>query len=160
MHATIQGWDIVCPSPIRTAPSRYARRRLSAGRNSSRGISAIAASTRSSWIPRRRSWRSTIRSRSVDVVPESRGVMHGHLPTSKRDDSGALERREEAAAALPGRARQVGDLGLGRADQDVGVRRPVGLARDRLGQDRKSTRLNSSHTVISYAVFCLKKKKK
>src|SRR5947207_4501879 len=28
------------------------------------------------------------------------------------------------------------------------------------GPDRKSTRLNSSHTVISYAVFCLKKKKK
>src|SRR5437588_8283533 len=28
------------------------------------------------------------------------------------------------------------------------------------GEDRKSTRLNSSHTVISYAVFCLKKKKK
>src|SRR5688572_31465378 len=33
---------------------------------------------------------------------------------------------------------------------------------DRLerGQDRKSTRLNSSHSQISYAVFCLKKKKK
>src|SRR5437588_6890568 len=29
-----------------------------------------------------------------------------------------------------------------------------------LEADRKSTRLNSSHTVISYAVFCLKKKKK
>src|SRR6266542_5711614 len=28
------------------------------------------------------------------------------------------------------------------------------------GQDRKSTRLNSSHGSISYAVFCLKKKKK
>src|SRR5438034_4052185 len=28
----------------------------------------------------------------------------------------------------------------------------------RRGRDRKSTRLNSSHTVISYAVFCLKKK--
>src|SRR2546422_4127643 len=28
-----------------------------------------------------------------------------------------------------------------------------------LGQDRKSTRLNSSHGYISYAVFCLKKKK-
>src|SRR5438132_5493790 len=28
------------------------------------------------------------------------------------------------------------------------------------GIDRKSTRLNSSHTVISYAVFCLKKKNK
>src|SRR5438132_11540886 len=30
----------------------------------------------------------------------------------------------------------------------------------RPSRDRKSTRLNSSHTVISYAVFCLKKKKK
>src|SRR5687768_17687673 len=30
---------------------------------------------------------------------------------------------------------------------------------DRLAQDRKSTRLNSSHGYISYAVFCLKKKK-
>src|SRR5438132_7876460 len=33
-------------------------------------------------------------------------------------------------------------------------------ARTAAGLDRKSTRLNSSHTVISYAVFCLKKKKK
>src|SRR5205085_10437263 len=31
---------------------------------------------------------------------------------------------------------------------------------DRDNQDRKSTRLNSSHSQISYAVFCLKKKKK
>src|SRR5438034_6760629 len=31
---------------------------------------------------------------------------------------------------------------------------------DYLPRDRKSTRLNSSHTVISYAVFCLKKKNK
>src|SRR3712207_8550835 len=30
----------------------------------------------------------------------------------------------------------------------------------RMNQDRKSTRLNSSHANISYAVFCLKKKKK
>src|SRR3712207_6850635 len=30
--------------------------------------------------------------------------------------------------------------------------------RDAVGQDRKSTRLNSSHANISYAVFCLKKK--
>src|SRR4051794_41239931 len=30
---------------------------------------------------------------------------------------------------------------------------------DRLSSDRKSTRLNSSHPSISYAVFCLKKKK-
>src|SRR5258708_31042227 len=32
---------------------------------------------------------------------------------------------------------------------------PLGPA----GEDRKSTRLNSSHQIISYAVFCLKKKK-
>src|SRR5947208_5188141 len=31
---------------------------------------------------------------------------------------------------------------------------------DRHKEDRKSTRLNSSHQIISYAVFCLKKKKK
>src|SRR2546430_3152262 len=39
----------------------------------------------------------------------------------------------------------------GRADQDD-------HARTTRGQDRKSTRLNSSHSQISYAVFCLKKK--
>src|SRR5207344_3530509 len=33
------------------------------------------------------------------------------------------------------------------------------LRRDLDGRDRKSTRLNSSHVRISYAVFCLKKKK-
>src|SRR5258708_23995854 len=34
------------------------------------------------------------------------------------------------------------------------------LRDNRIIQDRKSTRLNSSHQIISYAVFCLKKKKK
>src|SRR5258708_22168913 len=33
------------------------------------------------------------------------------------------------------------------------------VLRHRAGGDRKSTRLNSSHQIISYAVFCLKKKK-
>src|SRR5437588_7884152 len=35
----------------------------------------------------------------------------------------------------------------------------LGANRLMFDEDRKSTRLNSSHTVISYAVFCLKKKK-
>src|SRR5437764_11406544 len=42
------------------------------------------------------------------------------------------------------------------------VKMPVGLAgplRVNGAQDRKSTRLNSSHRCISYAVFCLKKKR-
>src|SRR5476649_2642767 len=38
------------------------------------------------------------------------------------------------------------------------ARRHPNARRDRARADRKSTRLNSSHTVISYAVFCLKKK--
>src|SRR2546426_11790264 len=36
--------------------------------------------------------------------------------------------------------------------------RGVDVIYDPVGGDRKSTRLNSSHLVISYAVFCLKKK--
>src|SRR2546426_11541126 len=49
------------------------------------------------------------------------------------------------------------------ADKTIALTPLVRLAR-RIGdircRDRKSTRLNSSHLVISYAVFCLKKKKK
>src|SRR5205085_10135157 len=37
--------------------------------------------------------------------------------------------------------------------------RPARVGHDRPDEDRKSTRLNSSHSQISYAVFCLKKKK-
>src|SRR5256886_7299564 len=50
-------------------------------------------------------------------------------------------------------------------DGGAGVARPVaasgdrGVERRRHPVDRKSTRLNSSHSQISYAVFCLKKKK-
>src|SRR5207253_3290682 len=40
----------------------------------------------------------------------------------------------------------------------VGKRAPSGVTLELAG-DRKSTRLNSSHVAISYAVFCLKKKK-
>src|SRR5262245_64657321 len=56
-----------------------------------------------------------------------------------------------------------GDRG-GRLDRGGLPRRDDGLRDDSRGdrqgrQDRKSTRLNSSHLGISYAVFCLKKKK-
>src|SRR5437773_9074689 len=54
----------------------------------------------------------------------------------------ALERHPVAAGQLP------------RGSGPVGCR--ASLPR---GRDRKSTRLNSSHITISYAVFCLKKKK-
>src|SRR5260221_7182073 len=52
----------------------------------------------------------------------------------------------------------------GRPFELEGCRRVLQVEHTRVGppgeEDRKSTRLNSSHTVISYAVFCLKKKKK
>src|SRR3712207_7453094 len=50
--------------------------------------------------------------------------------------------------------------GEGRAPRRGPARRPRrrALPRAHGGQDRKSTRLNSSHANISYAVFCLKKK--
>src|SRR3712207_7926567 len=64
-----------------------------------------------------------------------------------------------AGGAHP-RPRQRG--GVRRADRVLGreVRLlvPAAVAR-RPGEDRKSTRLNSSYANISYAVFCLKKKK-
>src|SRR5438132_10905642 len=50
----------------------------------------------------------------------------------------------------------ISDAGAGERDRRAHyLRRARGLHL----RDRKSTRLNSSHTVISYAVFCLKKKK-
>src|SRR5258708_8789492 len=39
-------------------------------------------------------------------------------------------------------------------------RKPTARSSAPAARDRKSTRLNSSHQIISYAVFCLKKKKK
>src|SRR6266436_8848845 len=47
---------------------------------------------------------------------------------------------------------------IGPGEQLQGIRGP--FQRDQPERDRKSTRLNSSHGYISYAVFCLKKKKK
>src|SRR3989442_6260477 len=46
------------------------------------------------------------------------------------------------------------------ADEDQRCKGLCLFAREKFCQDRKSTRLNSSHVRISYAVFCLKKKKK
>src|SRR3712207_7424796 len=50
-------------------------------------------------------------------------------------------------------------VGLGEAGEDEDQETDQ-LGQDEPDLDRKSTRLNSSHANISYAVFCLKKKKK
>src|SRR3712207_9334431 len=66
----------------------------------------------------------------------------------------------QARAARDGRARGVAGGGPGAPRDDRAALCPGGpsQAEDRRGRDRKSTRLNSSHANISYAVFCLKKK--
>src|SRR3712207_9479868 len=66
-----------------------------------------------------------------------------------------LFRSNRGAAQHPGRSRPRSSSRF-----PAGRRVQRALAVRRLRQDRKSTRLNSSHANISYAVFCLKKKKK
>src|SRR2546428_7355446 len=59
-----------------------------------------------------------------------------------------------SGAPDPGRADAPGPRAIGAGDdRGTGTRAPI-------ARDRKSTRLNSSHDQISYAVFCLKKKHK
>src|SRR2546430_8536952 len=64
----------------------------------------------------------------------------------------------EAAAIA---ARELPDLRLTLAGRPIDAAGEALLAqlRERAARDRKSTRLNSSHSQISYAVFCLKQKK-
>src|SRR5205814_10185893 len=70
-----------------------------------------------------------------------------------------LRTRRGVHGARPhGEAQSAAPAGSGRRDSDTRGGRPRRAAL-RTG-DRKSTRLNSSHLGISYAVFCLKKKKK
>src|SRR5690242_21201219 len=73
--------------------------------------------------------------------------------------------RSGAADAPGARARRPTHLGRRRRWLHRGARTRRGAAGGRVlcarpRRDRKSTRLNSSHMSISYAVFCLKKKKK
>src|SRR5439155_27023536 len=77
----------------------------------------------------------------------SRKRLHVHLMADAvaglREDGAVLARRGLHVAVV---------VGVARVDLED-------LVID-IGEDRKSTRLNSSHVAISYAVFCLKKKKK
>src|SRR5690606_39867221 len=91
-------------------------------------------------------------------------------PTRRSSDLGALLRQHLAwlgngiadfqaeqmrLAAAAHRAQQTGGFAAG-AEGGAEVHHRLGVVADALvrGQDRKSTRLNSSHVKISYAVFC------
>src|SRR2546422_7778565 len=69
--------------------------------------------------------------------------------------------RREALVRPHGIRAHPDHLGVLRGERLVAVAERARLERTpRRGVDRKSTRLNSSHGYISYAVFCLKKKKR
>src|SRR2546427_1143540 len=74
-------------------------------------------------------------------------TMSPHLPVTPEEIAeGAIGAAQAGAAIVHLHAREPAD---GRPTQDP-----------KMFIDRKSTRLNSSHSQISYAVFCLKKKKR
>src|SRR5690606_13076526 len=102
---------------------------------------------------------------SLAWQPDAAPVRDGLATAADRTSvAGGVARMLEAAnqaAAVPGR--DGGERTLLASEDSVtagGVRDAYDLQlfREADGRDRKSTRLNSSHVKISYAVFCLKKK--
>src|SRR5256885_2774630 len=86
--------------------------------------------------------------RAQPTVPAP-DVEHGRAGRDAGERARLTEPHPLLAAAAPGTARAVERGQLGRRRTDLRAHGP--------SKDRKSTRLNSSHLVISYAVFCLKK---
>src|SRR5437773_9570367 len=96
----------------------------------------------------------------------SRYAHHQHLhsfPTRRSSDLDAPRIRDDGeiphdAELLEAMLEIAGEV---RNDaQVIGAVQQLEHCLEELGVDRKSTRLNSSHITISYAVFCLKKNKK
>src|SRR5207249_11924236 len=89
-----------------------------------------------------------------DALPICPADLHRETPRAiagRKDETAASGGPPVKPAAFFGKTRQT----KGERDKY----RPAPAARDCAQKDRKSTRLNSSHVSISYAVFCLKKKK-
>src|SRR5256885_8690688 len=81
-------------------------------------------------------------------------LFRSHGGARQRAGWAERERDGHCADADPDRAHEHPEIAAERVVQPA-----AGHGAQRHRQDRKSTRLNSSHLVISYAVFCLKKKK-
>src|SRR5215510_5671144 len=97
----------------------------------------------------------------IDLVQHQDGVVHAG-PTHGLNDSSW--QGADVGSAMPAQFRLIMYAAqaepLESPSHRPGNRLPqAGLAYARRSEDRKSTRLNSSHVAISYAVFCLKKKK-
>src|SRR5690606_41832191 len=82
------------------------------------------------------------------VVGERLQVVHGRVWFTSTATPTGEGRERDPHVGVPARVRGVVHIAA------------LSLQDEAQGTDRKSTRLNSSHVKISYAVFCLKKKKK
>src|SRR5207244_7176815 len=85
----------------------------------------------------------------ISLVKPARAMREGEGWTSSTVKEAPIDgchAVEHAVARRHGRKRDVEPLGMARCNQPM---------REHQGRDRKSTRLNSSHQIISYAVFCL-----
>src|SRR2546427_6632644 len=91
------------------------------------------------------------------MVADLRGAAGG-----PGDDPPRPRGRIRLRARPQGRPARVAAVRVDQRRRPEGSRLPYGDRRrpEVAGLDRKSTRLNSSHSQISYAVFCLKKKKR
>src|SRR5438445_41238 len=84
-------------------------------------------------------------------------LIRGHEPLQE----GWRKRSFRPAGPLLNESIQVGGVRFDESYHPVRVLRRIGAGNDPpVARDRKSTRLNSSHANISYAVFCLKKKRR
>src|SRR2546422_1221946 len=85
-----------------------------------------------------------------------RSLVRGVQPVVGQADAREHDRR----TALPQRRHDGDRAARSHGDGPPAHHLPKRTDQEPEGRDRKSTRLNSSHGYISYAVFCLKKKKK
>src|SRR5207253_5871956 len=88
------------------------------------------------------------------------GVQTCALPIYRRDRGRSRRPRDRTTETTPviwSRPRRKPSLRITRTATAIS-RRSSATSSQSSSQDRKSTRLNSSHVAISYAVFCLKKK--
>src|SRR3712207_8808594 len=89
-----------------------------------------------------------------------RSTLFPYTTLFRSDTRGAYAPKARFAHLFPGRDAALISVRLRAGVGDDARARATRLVRDAVAMpDRKSTRLNSSHANISYAVFCLKKKK-
>src|SRR2546430_5605205 len=97
---------------------------------------------------------------STSRIMRSCGLSVEHFPDRAGDGVGRERLLQVGRAGLEDSVPLHGFIGVARHEDHTGIRAHARETDRELAavEDRKSTRLNSSHSQISYAVFCLKKK--